>query len=99
MYRLAHQFLYLAYSWLYGVHRLPGSLTCTLQSTRSYEFVADGEGAEDGRVKRQIKKKSKANGALRPLRPISAYNSLLAIISAADESLEYAQASTETMVL
>ena len=72
MYRLAHQLLYLAYYWLYGVRRLPGSVNCTLQSTRFCEFVADGEGAEDGRGKTEVRKKSKASGAFRLVRPVSA---------------------------
>ena len=99
MYCLAHQFLYLAHSWLFGVHRMPGSVIGTLQSTRSYELVANGEGAEDGRGKTQVRKKSKAYGAFRPLRTVSAHNLLLAFISVADELPESAQASTGTTVL
>lgn len=81
---------------LFGVQPLPGSVNGTL---RSYEFVANGEGAEHGRGKTQVRKKSKAYGAFRPLRPVSAHNLLLAFISVADELPESAQASTGTTVL
>ena len=65
---------------------------------RSYEFVANGEGAEHGWGKMRSRKKSTAYGVFRPLRPVSAHNSLLAFISVAHESLECARASTETTV-
>ena len=81
---------------VYRVHRLPGSLNCTLQSTLSYEFVTNREGAEGGR---QFRNKSKAYEAFRPLRSMSAHKSLLDFISVADESLECARASRETTVL